>query len=1696
MLVFPRQNTSECICSVKTSGITKNNDSFLHLKSLEEIAITHPVLQKLHYLEDAKNILLWTDEQGDVALIEFPRYQFQLKKIKDSTSWMFVHPDFPDAIVDFSNFCPELIPFSHYLPLNISGKKLIVMPNTIFASSAIYTFRDDTKLKGSINNEPSLLRLDLDSNNHLLWPSDPPLLIHLFFLFLYIHDYKKAEKALKQLRLHRFTWGEKETKVLHSFFQNQDEHPYSCHLRVQLLELKQESGASLSEEEQKILLQAKKEQIQLVSHGLTKTIGPLFSFLETNSRDHFPEIPSFSPYNLHFNMSYGNSIPEQPLPMRCEKNFFTLYFPALYMMATQGDVEAKQKIRNLLIRTKHQFLNKEESLMYYILLGIINMQENGQSIEFLHKESLKRLHDYLQNLYFNTSSNTGSVEPSFEIKQLLVTLHNTIPVEYRDKKRNQGFSPFSPTRPERSFYVVPEKKQLIRAHKQLQNTISISEDWSFEEEIDIAGILDEHIVDERNEPVHDPIQEKMIAICDNTVDLPTNHQTLKKQVKKSLTTNFQSQKPDPIKIKNPQQAISTLEQEIPYYYITFTRLEKQFTEKLHTYTDTELQLQLNVGLLQKMNREEILIAFARNEDQRFLDSNPQLTEADIKEIKKDIANYLLARTTWEHLIRTKKTLEAYLNSSENARKCAARSFYECVYAQRAYDKNNPHFQALLVFEALNNIRLRPEQVEALNTTTTSNRIELEARTGFGKSDVLIPLWLFLTCTDQEQLTIMVVPTSLLADQEKRLKKTLGNGFQQGIHVVTFTRKMTRDLKALKKLREDLLKDLAEKKIMLIDIRSFHGLVLTALKAALYRQATTPSSEGQEILQELWTISQLIKSSARVFIDESRECTNPRQRYDYSLEKAFPVLQEQIEHMHSFWTDIFFEESIQSRWQFDCLDCLPSSFKTPLTASTFEPFQRELASVISKKIFTDESIQQECIDHLLGGKASAGVKEHIERLDPKTKRLYAFYRYQLSLLRETLLKKYRDSYNVDEHLHAIPHERGEAKNGSVFSNIYATLNYTVQANLKREIQEEEILDFIQKTEKKTHFSQETHIRALEFWKKTQETGGFPDLLYLDETHIRLIAQHINRNPKLKAEFISIYILPTITTFPLKASGTSFNLLNLLQQVQLASGTPDPDSLPSTITSISDRTASSLNSLIAITKKSTIQTIDPDPTAALTSIFTDSDYQGGTSPPIIIDVGGNFSTLSVEEICTLFFRNNPHIKGVSYYITEKGEHGESLSKCMVRLRGSSHSIPRNLSSLNSHEMGIFIKQGNIIGTDLPMPPTAKGYITFDHLTSLNDFVQGASRLRELKNGQMATLVATTKTLDIIQRKFPTGSISTSLLFEYFLFMEASQKGNDYFFCLELLLQDLMEQKLWEVQDSLDELLDRFILMKDLLISSSILDPLTLLYQNMKEIDIASAVTALKHSILTKIREKNLPFLSAEEIEAIFDSNIDYEKLPDSQIKITSESSICETEREEEIDQDVRQIPDIDQKLEQSESQSIEINSFDPEVLLPWDGNFVSVFDQPPQDSFAEIEIYHSPNFARLAKDSDSSFHKSSYFYLLQMSEHSVKIMALDLHDTNKIFHKIPSQKDPNASYFLISDNRILVHDENEQFLIPEHLKNKLSLLNKILSGNSHLSLEETQLLSTASTEEIRSITTLLEKYQYFWPSLQEIQSMLSI
>ncbi|MCH9704470.1 MAG: DUF3638 domain-containing protein, partial [Chlamydiae bacterium] len=300
--------------------------------------------------------------------------------------------------------------------------------------------------------------------------------------------------------------------------------------------------------------------------------------------------------------------------------------------------------------------------------------------------------------------------------------------------------------------------------------------------------------------------------------------------------------------------------------------------ELHRRVSGDHRLERDGLVFQPLTLNELVVAFARKDDRRIFEANPYQSAENVHDLKKMLEEFLLIENERNQVIAAIKQVEKIGHEPD-----AEAKLVQIVLAKR-YSQRNP---ALLAFEYFGKIRLREEQVEKLLQLDTTGNLEIEARTGFGKSKVLIPLWLFLT-SQKGQISMMTVPASLLVMQQNHLRAVLGETFDQCVSVIRFNRSKANNVEYLRRLYERLESAKEEGRAILISIRDLHSITNLKLKE-LYFEKHENEAENLPI-KEAEDVKMLLSMLSN-FIDESRECLDIQHFYDYAIGVPEPIDRE-------------------------------------------------------------------------------------------------------------------------------------------------------------------------------------------------------------------------------------------------------------------------------------------------------------------------------------------------------------------------------------------------------------------------------------------------------------------------------------------------------------------------------------------------------------------------------------------------------------------------------------------------------------------------------------------------------------------------------------------------------------------------------------------------------------------------------------
>ncbi|MCC5833077.1 MAG: DEAD/DEAH box helicase family protein [Chlamydiales bacterium] len=635
-----------------------------------------------------------------------------------------------------------------------------------------------------------------------------------------------------------------------------------------------------------------------------------------------------------------------------------------------------------------------------------------------------------------------------------------------------------------------------------------------------------------------------------------------------------------------------------------------------------------------------------------------------------------------------------------------------MLAERVYDPvKEPH---LLVFEYFGKLRLRKEQYTALMEMIGSEEnIELEARTGFGKSKVLIPLWLFLK-SKKDKAAMITLPASLLFAQHMHLKKILCKAYDAAILPLEFNRSKANDIKYLKKLLSKLKDAKENNKIVLTTIQALHGMVNLKLKESLTLGTGATERTMQKRLLEL---RELISKEIANFIDESKVCFNIRHRYDYAVGAPSSVDPEKISDACTLYRKLL--SPPYHRFEF-----LPSG--SGKTIPLQENYETEMLPLFARKVMEDFAVPseyQEAVLLDLQGHYSEGCEAFYTTLSPDKLRIYAGLKKQLTVhLRRTLFRKCDDGYGFSSGSRlAIPFLDGTAKKSSEFSEVEDYIDFTIQANLKKPFSKKEIQAFVEPLKIK---SQEVGLAELSSSKEFQlllKLTKTP-LMKLEDADYEAIAHLVNQKIDLKLDFIEAAVLPQIKIYKKKITSTPFNLIRAVHHIQAASGTVNPDMLPPKFKTLENNTAV-IGNLTALWKDS------PKRIFALSGdraeIQLENLLKDHSEESVLIDAAGSSRDLDMRQTAEAILNSRSRLNGVVLFDDEGRE--------FVYEKENKAFVTRDDTLLEIGELFAFIRKSKAVGTDLEMPSTAQAIVTVERDSSFGFIIQAVGRMRKLVEGQ---------------------------------------------------------------------------------------------------------------------------------------------------------------------------------------------------------------------------------------------------------------------------------------------------------------------------------------------------------------------------
>lgn len=267
--------------------------------------------------------------------------------------------------------------------------------------------------------------------------------------------------------------------------------------------------------------------------------------------------------------------------------------------------------------------------------------------------------------------------------------------------------------------------------------------------------------------------------------------------------------------------------------------------------------------------EDAVCLFLIGRRDEFLDANPLLTEAEITDLMRDVFQWLMLQTDYQHLVRIKGFGKDY---QENKESLSGAFFGEMLYtsceSKREYD---PHqFPELLVFEYFSKMRLREQQGDLIQKMLRGEAKYDDATAqlimGGGKTSVLATILLVVAAS--KGLAYFVTPASQFATVKENLAQSMRQCLKRGLVSLSIERA---DLKG--EQVEELYRTLDEArrlgKPVMTKAETLQSIELEFVTSAirLTQIQGTPAAEDIKVLEGLAKICDLSEDEGQMLIDE-------------------------------------------------------------------------------------------------------------------------------------------------------------------------------------------------------------------------------------------------------------------------------------------------------------------------------------------------------------------------------------------------------------------------------------------------------------------------------------------------------------------------------------------------------------------------------------------------------------------------------------------------------------------------------------------------------------------------------------------------------------------------------------------------------------------------------------------------------------
>lgn len=1024
--------------------------------------------------------------------------------------------------------------------------------------------------------------------------------------------------------------------------------------------------------------------------------------------------------------------------------------------------------------------------------------------------------------------------------------------------------------------------------------------------------------------------------------------------------------------------------------------------------------------------------------------HPEWTHEECIEVFNLGIEYLLCETEKQHAIRILALvhkLAALLARSDDHAPLpdvaitAQEQLVTMIHQERAYSGqsvDNKSQLEFLLFEYIQNIRVRKDQIESCQKLESKDKINAEIPTGSGKSTIILPYLCYKALLDG-QLPILVVPSDLIEQQKEILRKGICKAFSTELVEFHFERTLARDPDYIDRMLLRLKSAHRDKKIVLCRMNELHAVISLERKELLHliERSDQDTSELLEALKKLDELQLYIEDNGRGIIDESKTCFNPNHSYDYAVgtQAAQPATtREAIKHLFTLILEVLSEEykldfmpgetgsdSLITRENYkeSVAPKLADRLVPHFTLPVIEDIGPELTELINTRLtkdgypFNPENlkllIRWAMHNDLSQSNLEPDVREILDRIlkTHPQRELYATLRLMISTMGQTLTRKIGDSYGLnDDTTRVIPFTNGipnpKAEFASPEMNIILTAQAFMQKTIDRDMMRKWSADLSTLEEELPPEEVVAHPQ-IELFNELKRRGNLEDEIAttsLTDVQINHVCEVFNQpeNLDLKLEYLCEIILPEMKLFTRKVNSSAFNIVSAFKNLRTASGTVDPNVLPNELETIEAKEAVIPNLLQLLQGRwdAPASPIPKTTTEEERLLRIARQHRGNAT--VIIDAGDCFRSLSHTTIAESLHReiyqqgngwlNTPmqQTRGIMVF--------DAKGIPWVKKREGGNLVLFENCGIKAEHLTVIMKKAQTEGTDQKMHQNAHAVVTVDITTDLPLCIQAIGRMRQLTKGQSVELAYMEEQEELLKRTVDGHPCSYGELIQHMAKIESQRITNQAIPLMNNYLRNSIERIIY-IDYLRDNGFSQSTIMqlikdsKEFMVPTTQIDPMDLISSERETISLeamAERIFEEYRPLLERLRRNHRGLRQTLDIETLHTKYMNFVRTPERVLPtdVDTLTGAARTEGQSDSTVEVTVTQKKEQEVEKDVTPATTPSCLDykPYDTIEWDGNFIDwCKDHSPDFHIGNAPVFLGPNTKLFAKSKSCMFGRTN-------------------------------------------------------------------------------------------------------------------------